>query len=266
MEDKMQNKKRRDFIKGVGGFSIVALATGAGLYFAPELKSDKLLLRPPGAVEEEDFLKLCIKCGQCLQVCPYDSILLEDIKGGASLGMAYINPLERGCYLCSAFPCILACPTGALDHEKDELKYVHMGMAVIVNESACLALDNKKVPDSAIDRIYEHTKVLSPIEKRNHKVEISNSDNEKQELQKKLLQKLENNRDKPCTICADMCPYTPDPSDAIGMISKNGGLIPEIREACVGCGACVELCPTKVLNIVPRASYEQIYKGDDHAS
>jgi len=256
----MENKKRRNFLKSLGGFSIVALASGAGIYFAPKLKANKLRLRPPGAVPEDDFLKMCIKCGQCLQVCPYDSIKLEDIDGGASMGMAYIEPLERGCYLCSAFPCILACPTGALDHEKDELKYVHMGVAVIVNQSACLALKNQKVPDSAIDRIYEHTKVLSPKEKKEHKVEISPNDSEKVKLQKEVLKKLEKFRGKECTICADMCPYTPNPSLAIGMVKKDGGLIPEIRSACVGCGVCVELCPTQVLNIVPRATYEEVYK------
>ncbi len=262
----MEDKKRRDFLKGAGGFSIVALATGAGIFFAPKLKADKLRLRPPGAVDEDDFLKLCIKCGQCLQVCPYDSIKLEDIDGGASVGMAYIAPLERGCYLCSAFPCILACPTGALDHEKDELKYVHMGMAVVVNESACLALTNKKVPDSAIDRIYEHTEVISSSEKANHRVEITGNEDEKQELQKKVLENLEKFRGAECTICADMCPYTPDPLQAIGMVKKGDGSMPEIREACVGCGVCVELCPTQVLNIMPRATYEQIYKkGESNA-
>ncbi|NPA28503.1 MAG: 4Fe-4S dicluster domain-containing protein, partial [Epsilonproteobacteria bacterium] len=38
------------------------------------------------------------------------------------------------------------------------------------------------------------------------------------------------------------------------------GYIPEIREACVGCGVCVELCPTQVLEILPRKSYEEVYK------
>lgn len=246
-------------MKNIAGIGVLGLAAGAGIYFAPKLKADKLLLRPPGAVDEDDFLKLCIKCGQCLQVCPYDSIELEDIDGGASVGMAYIDPLKRGCYLCEAFPCILACPTGALDHEKDEIKYVHMGMAVIVNESACLALKKEPVPDSAIDRIYDHTKVLTPQEHQQHKVIMRGDETEKEELQKKVLEKLEKFRGKECTICADMCPFHPNPEDAIGMVSKNGGLIPEIREACVGCGACVELCPTQVLNIVPRATYEDIY-------
>ncbi len=254
-----QEKKRRDFMKNIAGLGVLGLAAGAGIYFAPRLKADKLLLRPPGAVDEDDFLKLCIKCGQCLQVCPYDSIELEDIDGGASMGMAYIDPLKRGCYLCEAFPCILACPTGALDHEKDEIKYIHMGMAVIVNESACLALQNKPVPDRAIDRIYDHTRILTAEEHRQHKVIMRGDENEKEELQKKVLQNLEQFRGKACTICADMCPFHPNPEDAIGMVAKEGGLIPEIREACVGCGACVELCPTQVLNIVPRATYDQIY-------
>ncbi len=254
-----KEKKRRDFIKNITGLGVLGLAAGGGIYFAPNLKADELLLRPPGAVSEEDFLKLCIKCGQCLQVCPYDSILLEDIDGGASMGMAYIDPTKRGCYLCEAFPCILACPTGALDHEKDAIKYVHMGMAVIVNESACLALRNQPVPPSAIDKIYNHTHILTQEERQAHKVIMRGDENEKEELQKKILEDLEKFRGEACTICADLCPFHPDPKDAIGMVSKDGGLIPEIREACVGCGACVELCPTNVLEIVPSATYADIY-------
>ena len=255
-----QEKDRRDFIKKMTGLGVLAIAAGAGIYAAPKLIADDLLLRPPGAVDEEAYLKLCIKCGQCLQVCPYDSILLEGIEGGASMGMAYIDPTKRGCYLCEAFPCVLACPTGALDHEHDNIKYVHMGVAVIVNESACLAQHGKVVPDSAIDKIYDHTKILTPREHAEHKVFIRGDENEKEELQKKVLEDLDKFRGKECTICADMCPFHPDPTTAIGMISKNGGLLPEIREACNGCGACVELCPTQVLKIEPRASYADIYR------
>jgi len=255
-----EEKKRRKFLKNIAGLGVLGLASGAGIYFAPKLKSDTLLLRPPGAVEEDDFLKLCIKCGQCLQVCPYDSIELEDVDGGASLGMAYIDPHRRGCYLCEAFPCILACPTGALEHEHDNIKFIHMGIAVLKDIDGCLAVKNKSVPDSAIDRIYDHTKVLSKEERENKKVVITPNDSEKEELQKEILQKLEKFRGQNCTICADMCPFIPDPKLAIGMIKKGEGMIPEIREACVGCGACVELCPTQVLEIIPRESYASVYK------
>ena len=57
-----------------------------------------------------------------------------------------------------------------------------------------------------------------------------------------------------------MCPFHPDPTKAIGMVdAKGGGLLPEIREACNGCGACAELCPTDVIKIIPRKSYADIY-------
>lgn len=44
---------------------------GAGLSgFLPLIYSQKKRLRPPGALDEKDFLASCIKCGQCVQVCP----------------------------------------------------------------------------------------------------------------------------------------------------------------------------------------------------
>jgi len=256
----INDKKRRDFVKQITSLGILTVVAGATIAGGYYLKSDELKLRPPGAVNESQFLALCIKCGQCLQVCPYDSIILEGVGGGAGVGTAYIDPQRRGCYLCEAFPCILACPSGALDHEKDEIKFVHMGMAMIVNESACLALYNKTVPESFIDEIYTHSPALFDEEIKNKKIGDLSNASEKRELQAKLLKGLENFRgNKQCTICVDLCPYHPDPSQAIAMVAKNGGYLPEIREKCVGCGACVELCPTDVLKIVPRASYAQVY-------
>ncbi len=256
----LESKKRREFIQQMTGLGVLGLAAAGGIFGADYLKAAPARLRPPGAVKEEEFIGLCIKCGQCLQVCPYDSIILEDIDGKVGVGMAYIEPRDRGCYLCEAFPCILACPSGALDHEHDSIEFVHMGIAV-VDPKGCIARTGDKVPDDAIDRIYEHTTVLSKEEKDQKKVVINENDPEKVVLQKKLLQKLERHRDEtPCTICADMCPFHPDPSKAIGMVdAKGGGLLPEIREACNGCGACVELCPTDVIKIIPRKSYADIY-------
>ncbi|WP_353662073.1 4Fe-4S dicluster domain-containing protein [Hydrogenimonas sp. SS33] len=262
-----EKKKRRKFMQQMTGLGVLGLAAAGGILGAPYLKAEPARLRPPGAVPEEEFIGLCIKCGQCLQVCPYDSIILEDIDGRVGVGMAYIEPRERGCYLCEAFPCILACPSGALDHEHDSIEYVHMGIAVVHDPGSCLAKTGKPVPDSAIDRIYDHTKVLTPQERQSKKITVSEDEPEKVQLQKQLLLKLEKHRgENPCTICADMCPY-PNPDLAIGMVdAKGGGMLPEIREKCNGCGACVELCPTDVIKIIPRKNYLQVY-GDrsDHA-
>ncbi len=262
-----EEKQRRDFMKQVTGLGVLGLVAAGGIWAAKDFKHEKQRLRPPGAVEEDKFLSMCIKCGQCLQVCPYDSINLEDIDGKAGVGTAYIEPKARGCYLCEAFPCVLACPTGALDHESNEIEKVHMGMAIIVNESACLALEKKRVTKEMVGRIYDHTKVITSAEKRDHRVVIYDNDSEKIKLQKTLLEKLDKEIGKPCTLCATVCPFEPDPSQAIGMISKNGGLFPEIREACVGCGACVEVCPTQVIDIKPYATYSEIYgkKGGNNA-
>jgi ferredoxin-type protein NapG len=256
-----EKKKRRKFIQQMSGLGVLGLVAAAGVAAKPYLEPKEPRLRPPGAVPEKEFLGLCIKCGQCLQVCPYDSIKLEDMDGRAGVGMAYIEPRDRGCYLCEAFPCILACPSGALDHEHDSIEFIHMGVAVVHDPGSCLAKVGKPVPDSAIDRIYDHTKVLSKEEKHTHHVTIDPNDLEKVTLQKKLLQKLEKHRSETsCTICADMCPFFPDHSLAIGMVkAKGGGMLPEIREACNGCGACVELCPTDVIKVIPRKTYAEIY-------
>jgi len=256
-----KDKKRRKFIQQATSFGILGLVGAGAIGAKYALKPTTERLRPPAAVPEDEFLGLCIKCGQCLQVCPYDTIKLEDIDGKVGVGMAYIEPRERGCYLCDAFPCVLACPSGALNHEHDSIEFVHMGVAVIHNLDNCLAKTKKPVPDEFINSIYDHTKVLSANEYKEHKVKIDENEPEKVILQKKLLEKLDKHRgESPCTICADMCPFHPDPSKAIGMIStKDGGLLPEIREACNGCGACVELCPADIIKVVPRKSYANLY-------
>ncbi len=256
----MKDKKRRDFVKQMVGLGVLGIAAAGTIWGGKELlEREESPLRPPGAMPEHQFLALCIKCGQCLQVCPYDSILLEGVDGKAGVGTAYIDPDRRGCYLCKALPCILACPSGALDHSvADDVRKIHMGVAIIANEDACLALYNKPVPKSERDLIYDHTKVLTPAEKREKKIYDLPNPSEKRTLQVELLKKVENYVGKQCTICADLCPY-PEPSLAIGMVKKKEGYIPQIRSKCVGCGACVELCPADVLKIIPRKSYEEVY-------
>ena len=40
------------------------------------------IIRPPGALPEDEFLKRCIKCGQCMRVCPTNVIQPAGIDGG----------------------------------------------------------------------------------------------------------------------------------------------------------------------------------------
>jgi len=104
-------------------------------------------LRPPGAVEEERFMALCIRCNRCLEVCPYDSI--ERAGWGPTLGTPYVLPEAKACYLCMA--CTRLCPTSALDTRLKNPENVRMGKARI-DFSICyshLFLEHDTLPENA---------------------------------------------------------------------------------------------------------------------
>jgi ferredoxin-type protein NapG len=257
-----ETNDRRDFLKQLSALGILGGVVAAGLGGATYLQGgNDLLLRPPAAVDEAEFLALCVKCGQCLQVCPYDSIILADADEGNGVGTPFIDPLRRGCYLCPLLPCVLACPSGALDHHVEDVKKLEMGIAFAPKMDACIARKSKPVTKEMINRIYDHTITLTASEAKNYKLEEIADKSDKRELEEKVLQKLDTFEGKACTLCVDMCPL-PNANEAIRMIAdeKSGGKKPEILEACVGCGVCVEVCPTSVLAIKPSVSFDEYYK------
>lgn len=235
---------RREFVK-FSTLGILGLALGGGMVFSPYLVGKENRLRPPGAVHEDKFLALCIKCGQCLQVCPYHSIKLSDMAKGVGLGTPYIDANERGCWACDAVPCVLACPSGALDHHCEKPQDIKMGIAVLEHPDTCLAIKSTPVPKGFNTKMHNFV----------------NSVNNKTEQEMRILEKLDEFEGKQCTLCADMCPI-PNPISAIAMVSdEGGGNRPEIYDGCIGCGACQEVCPTSIPSIVvkPRVTYEQYY-------
>ena len=70
--------------------------------------------RPPGAVSEPLFLALCDRCSECACACPHAAVLKYPEDAGASAGTPAMRPERRPCHLCDDYPCIAACPTGAL--------------------------------------------------------------------------------------------------------------------------------------------------------
>lgn len=91
-------------------------------------------LRPPGAVEEELFLKRCIQCFLCAEVCPPKAIRFVRSGAGLKGNTPYIFPRERACILC--MKCTQICPTQALrplneDDIYEGKKKVDMGTAEI---------------------------------------------------------------------------------------------------------------------------------------
>jgi len=136
---------RRKFIFNMArGVGVATLGGFMWSAYIDEAKASKLLLRPPGAIKEEDFLKTCIKCGMCVEACPFDTLLLAKPGDHKPLGTPYFTPREVPCHMCTDIPCVPVCPTGALDVEsvttdnKLDINISEMGLAVIDKES-CIA-------------------------------------------------------------------------------------------------------------------------------
>lgn len=116
-------------------------ATGGLLWvylLRQEARAHPYALRPPGALLEKDFNAACIKCGQCVNACPYDTLKLAGSGGNLPIGMPYFEPRNIPCYLCPDIPCMKACPTGALSPELKDINDSRMGLAVIDLEN-CLS-------------------------------------------------------------------------------------------------------------------------------
>lgn len=72
------------------------------------------LLRPPGAQDEERFLSLCLRCSECMKVCPTSGLQPALLEGGLqALWTPVLVPRLGACdYGCHA--CGQTCPSGAI--------------------------------------------------------------------------------------------------------------------------------------------------------
>ena len=99
---------------------LTGLAAGAAM--VPLLRSTpgfaverhERLLRPPGALEEGEFLSRCVRCGECMKVCPNNALHPTLSEGGLEglwtpVVIPRIGYCETSCVLCSE-----VCPTGAI--------------------------------------------------------------------------------------------------------------------------------------------------------
>ena len=105
---------RRGFVLSlVGGvFAVPAIKLGGKLSRNWHHK----VIRPPGALAEEQFLKRCIKCGQCMRICPTNVIQPAGFEAGLeNLWTPVLNNRigSSGCQL-NCVACGQICPTSAI--------------------------------------------------------------------------------------------------------------------------------------------------------
>jgi ferredoxin-type protein NapG len=74
----------------------------------------RIVLRPPGALPEADFLRTCYRCGNCVDVCPARAIRKLTSDDPELSGTPYIDPDLAACVVCEELACMKTCPSGAL--------------------------------------------------------------------------------------------------------------------------------------------------------
>ncbi|MBN1823425.1 MAG: 4Fe-4S binding protein [Endomicrobiales bacterium] len=101
-------------------------------------KKLKKPLRPPGSLSEEEFEQRCIRCGNCMKVCPTNVLQPAMLEAGpAGIWTPILNTKIGYCeYQCNL--CTQVCPTGAIIKLTEaEKTQVRIGIAVI-DQRECL--------------------------------------------------------------------------------------------------------------------------------
>ena len=117
---------RKDFLKSSAALGATVL-TGVALH-GTDAEAGPPVLRPPGALDEDDFLQTCIRCQRCADACRNQCITAFTPGNGKQFsltpssgeaGTPVIFPRRQACNLClgedtEVLLCTAACPSGAL--------------------------------------------------------------------------------------------------------------------------------------------------------
>lgn len=137
---KQSSKKNFDLSK-----RRLLLASGISLLTFPlfrttfsSRRADPSIIRPPGAIEESEFLRKCVRCAECMKICPTNVIQPSIFESGLEglwtpILIMRIGYCEFNCYLCSQI-----CPTDAIRKvSMEEKKKIRIGTA-FVDRTRCL--------------------------------------------------------------------------------------------------------------------------------
>ncbi len=169
-------------------------------------KGKTSLIRPPGAVDEGEFLSLCIRCGECMKVCKTNGLHPVLLEAGIE-GMWTPKLIPRlgycdyGCVLCTR-----VCPSGAITRlPLEEKREIAIGKARIDH--------NRCIPWVGYARLPE--------------------------LEKEW-------QDLNCGVCEEVCPVPTKAIHFNTYVDAKQREIrrPFVREdVCIGCGFCEKVCP-----------------------
>lgn len=233
------NMTRRQMIKHAAGATV---ATGTAIVAGHALLNNSdsnypvdpgkyadmgtRLIRPPGAVAEDEFLAGCIRCYRCQDACDPGAIQFFTLAKGKHYHTPYIDPSLKACTLC--MKCTHVCPTGVLEPMEWEQR-ADVDMATVeLREDLCLSYKAKRIRNeqAMLMRLGEEpTEATATLERRG-----------------------------PCGECFTVCPLR---RRAIKM--EPGAFLAPIvfEDVCVGCGLCEDICRVMVrgepaIRVVPK--------------
>ena len=96
-----------------------------------EMEDRPVILRPPGAIPEPDFLSKCERCQACVEACPADAIRPMEVEGPRNKTPGIVAS-DQPCVVCTDLNCMTACPSGALQIVPRE--EIDMGTAVVSDD------------------------------------------------------------------------------------------------------------------------------------
>lgn len=219
--ERIDLSRRTAIASGVGGAIGVLIfrshPQAVGKTFNPGL------IRPPGSIAESEFLAKCVKCGECMKVCPTNGVQPALFQAGLEGVWTPVMNMKTGYCEYECTLCGQVCPTHAIREVTLET-----------------------LPDGRNLR-------LEPLEPEAGEVPLE------QRQQIKIGQAFfDTNRCLPyafarsCIVCEEHCPTSPKAIwvEETPALNAAGEMVPLKRphvepSRCVGCGICENVCPLK---------------------
>ena len=203
--------KRRRVLESfaAGTVALPLMRSSLGL----EKNFNERLLRPPGSLEEKEFLARCVRCGQCMKACPTNSIQPTLFDAGIEglwtpMLVMRVGSCEYNCVECSQ-----VCPTGAIWKMTEDEK---------LGKAARPGVSGEPKPVKIGTAFYDRSRCLPWA------------------------------MDIPCIVCEEFCPVSPKAIWVIEeQVTKSDGSVITVQQPrvdvdrCVGCGACENVCPVQ---------------------